>query len=133
MTLLYITAALSIGIGVALLVAGEVGLSGTGRDSQFAFYAADFGAECALYWDLKHHRFEIPTEENGLPDQFTIQCGGAGLNVSFVSPNKFIFASLNPRFDVTFERLDGGGGQITARGYAGQAGRRVERGLRVEY
>lgn len=29
-------------------------LSSTGRDSQFAFYAADTGAECALYWDRKY-------------------------------------------------------------------------------
>lgn len=29
-------------------------LSATGKESQFAFYAADTGAECALYWDSKY-------------------------------------------------------------------------------
>ena len=29
-------------------------LSSVGRDSQFAFYAADTAAECALYWDRKY-------------------------------------------------------------------------------
>ena len=108
-------------------------LSGTGRDSQFAFYAADVGAECALYWDLKHHVFVIPTAENGAPDQFTIRCSGASPTVVFAPPNKFIFALLSPQANVTFERLAGGGGRITARGYSGQAGRRVERGLEVTY
>lgn len=32
----------------------EYTLSSTGKDSQFAFYAADTGAECALYWDSNY-------------------------------------------------------------------------------
>lgn len=32
----------------------ELILSSTGRDSQFAFYAADTGAECALFWNYKY-------------------------------------------------------------------------------
>ena len=31
----------------------ELDLSGTATQSQYAKYAADTGAECALYWDLK--------------------------------------------------------------------------------
>ncbi|MDO8561922.1 MAG: hypothetical protein Q7S05_03790, partial [bacterium] len=31
----------------------QVILSSLGRDSQFAFYTADTGAECALYWDVR--------------------------------------------------------------------------------
>lgn len=137
MTLLYITAALSVGIGVASLVGGEIGLSGTGRDSQFAFYAADFGAECALYWDLKHGVFIVPTPENGAPDQFSIRCGGNTLTVRYIGSNIFIFSSpTGICTDATFERLEGGAARITSRGYnicQGQAGRRVERGLEVTY
>ena len=39
----------------------ELVLSSLGRDSQFAFYAADTGAECALLWDFKHRAFSTTT------------------------------------------------------------------------
>lgn len=39
----------------------EIILSSIGRDSQFAFYAADSGAECALYWDIRHDVFSTTT------------------------------------------------------------------------
>lgn len=142
MTLLYITASLGIGFGIALLIAGEVALSGTGRDSQFAFYAADFGAECALYWDLKHPGFAasvftVPPATN----PFTIRCGGnPSLEVTYTaSTNLFTFSTGldNGTFvAVSFKRLDGGGAEIIARGHnipPAQLGRRVERGLKVEY
>ena len=143
MTLLYVTASLSIGIGVALLIAGEVALSGTGRDSQFAFYAADFGAECALYWDLRHEGFpESPFTVPPAENPFTIQCGGDSTveEVSYdAGTDLFTFSSKldnNTCVDVSFKRKSDGGGEIIARGHnicPGQPGRRVERGLKVEY
>lgn len=39
----------------------EVILSSLGRDSQFAFYAADAGSECGLYWDFRHDLFATTT------------------------------------------------------------------------
>jgi hypothetical protein len=42
---------LSIGISIYSVARKSVTLSTLGRDSQFAFYAADTAAECALYWD----------------------------------------------------------------------------------
>jgi hypothetical protein len=44
---------LALGTSIYTLASKEVTLSATGRDSQFAFYAADTGAECALYWDAR--------------------------------------------------------------------------------
>lgn len=43
----------------------EIILSSIGRDSQFAFYAADSGAECALYWDIRHDIFATTTPYSG--------------------------------------------------------------------
>lgn len=43
---------LSIGLSLFNIVQKELILSGTGRDSQFAFYSADGGVECAMYWDI---------------------------------------------------------------------------------
>ncbi len=47
---------LSIGLSIFLLTVKELALSSYTRDSQFSFYAADSGAECALYWDLKQNQ-----------------------------------------------------------------------------
>ncbi len=44
---------LAIGLSMFTIAQKEIILSSLGRDSQYAFYAADAGAECALYWDLK--------------------------------------------------------------------------------
>lgn len=48
---------LALGLGIVAITMKEVKLSGTGRDSQLAFYASDSGAECAFYWDLKGDYF----------------------------------------------------------------------------
>lgn len=46
----------------------ELVLSSYGRESVIAFYAADTGAECALYWDIKTDAFSTTTSSN-------IDCG----------------------------------------------------------
>ncbi|MBI2611098.1 hypothetical protein HYW60_04190 [Candidatus Kaiserbacteria bacterium] len=52
---------LSLGTAIFALAQKELTLSSVGRDSQFAFYAADSGAECALYWDLRFELFPTTT------------------------------------------------------------------------
>lgn len=44
---------LTISFGLLNIAIKEIILSSSGRESQFGFYAADAGAECALYWDVK--------------------------------------------------------------------------------
>lgn len=44
---------LALGASIYELASKEIQLSAIGRDSQFAFYAADTAAECALYWDAR--------------------------------------------------------------------------------
>lgn len=61
---------LSIGIAVFNISLKELLLSSAGRESQFAFYAADTGTECALYWDFQHAAFSSTTEAT------TITCLG---------------------------------------------------------
>jgi len=48
---------LSLGISVFAIAQKQLILSSLSRTSQYAFYAADTGAECALYWDLRHLAF----------------------------------------------------------------------------
>lgn len=52
---------LALGSSVFLIARKQVTLSSLGRDSQFAFYAADTGAECALYWDIRYNLFATST------------------------------------------------------------------------
>ncbi|OGG45217.1 hypothetical protein A2673_02375 [Candidatus Kaiserbacteria bacterium RIFCSPHIGHO2_01_FULL_50_13] len=47
----------SLGISIFSLSQKEIILSSIGRESQFAFYAADSSAECALYLDIRHASF----------------------------------------------------------------------------
>lgn len=57
---------LALGTSIFALAQKELSLSSVGRDSQFAFYAADSGAECALYWDIRFQLFPTttPTTKN---------------------------------------------------------------------
>jgi len=48
---------LALGLAISNIVIKDLVLSSSGRESQFAFYAADTGVECALYWDIKHDAF----------------------------------------------------------------------------
>jgi hypothetical protein len=75
---------LAIGLAIFNLTIKEFMLSSLGRESQFAFYAADTGVECALYWDIKKSRFSTSTissdaECNGEPLGDT---GGQGYGVA---------------------------------------------------
>lgn len=44
---------LLISTGVINLAVKQAVISNSGKESQLAFYAADTGMECALYWDVK--------------------------------------------------------------------------------
>lgn len=52
---------LGLGSSIFVIARKQVTLSSLGRDSQFAFYAADTGAECALYWDIRQGAFGSST------------------------------------------------------------------------
>lgn len=54
---LVVAVVLAIGASIFAIAQKELILSSIGRDSQFAFYAADSGAECALYWDVRYSYF----------------------------------------------------------------------------
>ncbi|TSC86137.1 MAG: hypothetical protein G01um10148_643 [Parcubacteria group bacterium Gr01-1014_8] len=67
---------LALGLAIVTIARKSVILSSIGRDSQFAFYAADTGAECALYWDIRHELFSTSSP----PEQIT--CDGQTVNVT---------------------------------------------------
>ncbi len=133
---------LSIGVAVFNIAIKEFKLSSTGRESQFAFYAADTGTECALYWDLKFAAFSTTSPLGSL------DCGGNSLSVTNTNPSPNIYHSkfrilFSPEpycVDVIVMKEDIGGTQIRTDIQAfGRnscvvgSPRRVERAIRVRY
>jgi hypothetical protein len=54
----------------------ELTLSYTGAASQSAFYAADNGVECALFWDLKNPRGNETAFDTSVVNSEGINCNG---------------------------------------------------------
>jgi len=115
----------------------EVLLSSLGRDSQFAFYAADTGAECAIYWDLRHQAFASTTG-------FALaSCDGQDLGTlrfeGYDVPIVFEFEPNGYCAHVTVTKLDLPATIIVSRGYSSSCAniefdpRTLERAVRVTY
>ena len=66
--------ALALSLGIFTIIFGELGISGTSKESLEAFYAADSGIECALFWDIKQQAFSTSTSNN-------ISCAGNSFSV----------------------------------------------------
>ncbi|MCR4325273.1 MAG: hypothetical protein NUV59_00490 [Patescibacteria group bacterium] len=97
---------LALGSSIFSIAQKQVTLSSIGRDSQFAFYAADTAAECALYWDFRYGYFATSTLE-GTPDPVT--CDGQPMDASgrsdtlpytMISQPMDLFTSASPPSDL---------------------------------
>ena len=75
---------LAVGAAIFGIAQKQLLLSAIGRDSQFAFYAADTAAECALYWDFRFGYFGTTTPV-GIPDP---TCDGQALAPFTVTPTQ---------------------------------------------
>ena len=78
---------LSIGLAIFNITIKELVLVGSARESQFAIYAADTGADCALYWDIKQGPISEVTPS-------VIQCHNQSMNVGGTGwgvPSTFTF------------------------------------------
>lgn len=67
---------LALGVSIFEIAQKQVNLSSMGRESQFAFYAADTGAECALYWDVRWQYFAAT------PPSGSAKCAGTTLTIT---------------------------------------------------
>ena len=130
---------LSIGAAIFAIVKKEVVLSSLGRDSQFAFYAADTGAECALYWDIRHDIFSATSSP-----YTDVKCDGQNLGsihfVSFGTPITFEYQPNGycARVSVT-KNATSPNTEIDARGYSTTCAsiatnpRALERAIELRY
>jgi hypothetical protein len=86
---------LTLGIAIFSVAQKQVVLSSLGRSSQYAFYAADTGAECALYWDVRYDYFSTTTPTvtpacDGTPLTFSGSAGALPYTISYqFQPNGY--------------------------------------------
>ena len=141
---------LALGLGIVAITMKEVKLSGAGRDSQLAFYAADSGSECAMYQDIVKSAFPTSTVVASFDlskcNNQTLVASSAGDGSAATSSFKMYieYSGVNgvetkPCVDVIVGKYMDGAIQktiIDARGYNtcdNSNPRRLERGYRVEY
>lgn len=120
---------LSISLSIFNIALKELVISSSGKDSHTAFYAADSGIECALYWDYRN-AFSTTTTSS-------ISCGGAAFTVGGGALSTFtITDSTTGSCVVTTVNKAGGETLIEARGYntcVANNPKKTERGIRVRY
>jgi hypothetical protein len=92
---------------MATIGISEVQISGLGRDAQSAFYAADAGSECAMYWDLQKNIFNSGDVDD-------IECGGSDAIKVSANTFKVKFGAYCAEVAVT---KTGGKTDITSTGY----------------
>ena len=127
----------------------NIALKGTifassGRDSQFAFYAADAGLECALYWDSKYDYFSTSTANTITCATQSSLVGGGGDANQTSTFNFTMNQGLNsvPHCVIVTVRKYYEGSPLVLKIYIKSKGyntcdtsnlRRVERGIEVSY
>jgi hypothetical protein len=124
---------LSISLSIFNIAMKELIISSSGKDSHIAFYAADTGIECALYWDYRGAFFE---ESEG-----SIVCGdynSAGDPNYHPYEGRWQFTINLPNSTacalVSISKIEGET-RIESRGHntCMPSTRRTERGIRVKY
>ena len=68
-----------VGLSIFNITLKEMTISTAGRESQVAFFAANSGLECALYWDVHENAFSKP-----ILNTSDIPCG---INISISTHN----------------------------------------------
>lgn len=78
--------ALSIGLAIFDLTVRSLRLSSISTQSQYAIYASDTGAECALYWDSKYYsgsQFLFATSSQSGTPPTGAPCNGQNINTGW--------------------------------------------------
>ena len=109
---------LAIGVSIFNLTVKELALSASGRESQFSFYAADTGAECALYWDFKGTDIFATSTDNRNPNPATPDCvdskTGGVVTPQYITDNNYVISArtltgATTQFSLTIPNIDAQG------------------------
>jgi Tfp pilus assembly protein PilX len=138
---------LVVSMGIVSLAVREAQLSSAAKQSQFAFYAADTGIECALYWDVQNptgysafstttgSTIECNRDANNLSNSFVVG-GSADSSGRGLSDFQVTFLPDAYCANVTVVKGSDGSTEIESLGYNScdtSNPRRVERAVRVSY
>ena len=149
LSVLVSTVILAIGLGVLNIVQKGALLSSVSKESQLAFYAADSGGECALYWDRKHTGFSatvFSTSTFSFPPSSGVVCGDDDIAQVWTTSN-VTADTAETTFDLTYtnnscvtvvvaKSNSGRKTVINSRGHNTcdpSFPRRVERAIRITY
>lgn len=112
--LLVSSLALAIGVAIYDITLRELQLSEAATQSQYAVYAADTGAECALYWDNKYSAgnsnggsksaFATSSTDTQIPASGVI-CGGQDIAATAVTAGTWPQSSSASSATTTFTML----------------------------
>ncbi len=69
--ILIVALLLAVSTSISFLASKQLQLLTLGNQSELAFYAADSGMECALYWDKINTAFDVDN-----PSDASLHCGG---------------------------------------------------------
>ncbi len=129
-TMLLSSMILAIALGITNVALKEAKFSTSAKNTNEAFFAADLGAECALYGD----RSDIDIFNTAFGQN--LKCNGKNVNIS-QSNNKFSFTLNNlgstQKGCAIVEVDKNSGTKIISKGYHNCATRSVERVLEVTY
>ena len=81
LSVLVVSIILAVSLGISSIIRGEIILSFAGRQSQLAFYAADAGLECAIYWDTVRDGDPVSYFSTTTQNSGQIECTGVSHSV----------------------------------------------------
>jgi hypothetical protein len=96
--------ALSIGLAIFDITLRELELSSTVAQSEYAIYAADSGAECALYWDAKYNGAgtAFATSSQSSPPTSGILCNNLDIAAAAVAAHTWPLSTNGSAATTTF-------------------------------
>ncbi|MEK7560167.1 MAG: hypothetical protein AAB522_02615 [Patescibacteria group bacterium] len=120
--------ALTLGLGIFTLLFSELEFSGSARESVLAFYAADGGIECAIFWDIETNAFATSTTSSITCDEDTFTVGGpSGISRFTIPFNDGSCADVEVTKSNTIVVISQG------KNICADSPKTVQRGLRVSY
>lgn len=100
-SLLLSSIVLALAFGIFNLLLKQISLTSSAKDSQIAFYAADAGMECALYWDTHNSRDASSYPNGQLPWDYTGMFGLSADNPDYINGYPFTANVISEMTDST--------------------------------
>lgn len=91
---------------VSRIALKETIFSNLGKQSQQAFYAANSGLECAMYWDLKHAKFSEAFPDFGVISTENMECARNDLE-DIKNDQKIDQSGNTHQYEFTISNLNG--------------------------